>query len=450
MSATQELAEEIARALAGSYKAYDLKEIVASLGIPVADDDDPFRSKRIYVRSKILHLSLDQLLELGSRVVEMTGTPDLREQIDLIREASDARISEITRAKILDLLAQRGALAGKRSILEFAQSIWPIGSPSEDLLFGLQFQTPANQIWQHMIRNDDWGCAEFFEAVGARTCSQRRFFLMLEQAVHPLTRDGDEQRCYVLDLNSLLNVDGFELRVAEERSGYPIYQVARRNLGVAGSVKNLIFAADGPKPDIVLSDALNNDVQIVRNAQYCLIFDEPIPTSGLTWATLVDWWARREHIDADSRDTEASLYRRLKRSLGSDPERMVFDQYFRKWRPILAERLPALVPQVYLHYDPLTIKQRAERGILPRQRMDFLLLLSPYERIVMEIDGKQHYADGDRASPRLYADMVAADRALRLSGYEVFRFGGSEFTKAHCDGVLDPFFRELFERHRLL
>jgi len=33
--------------------------------------------------------------------------------------------------------------------------------------------------------------------------------------------------------------------------------------GVAGDLKNLIFAADGPKPRIVLRDAINNVIEIV-------------------------------------------------------------------------------------------------------------------------------------------------------------------------------------------
>jgi very-short-patch-repair endonuclease len=251
-------------------------------------------------------------------------------------------------------------------------------------------------------------------------------------------------------LNSLLSPDGFELRVAEVRSGRPIYRVTGRGAGVAGGVKNLIFAAEGPKPDLVLTDAVSNDVQIVRNAKYCLVFTDPIPDSGLTWASLVTWWARLKGLEADSRETEAILYRRLRRSLGSKPERVLFDRYFRTWRPILVERLPALIPQVYLHYDPLTIRQRADRGILPRQRMDFLLLLSPRERVVIEVDGKQHYAEGDVASPGLYAEMVAADRDLRLLGYEVYRFGGAEFSKDRIGDALDVFFRRLFERHRRL
>jgi hypothetical protein len=58
--------------------------------------------------------------------------------------------------------------------------------------------------------------------------------------------------------------------------------------GVAGELKNLIFASTGPKPEIVLRDALNNAVQITKGAENCLIYDRPLPEAGLTWAALVN------------------------------------------------------------------------------------------------------------------------------------------------------------------
>lgn len=40
---------------------------------------------------------------------------------------------------------------------------------------------------------------------------------------------------------------------------------ARIGSGVRGSMKNLISAAVRPKPEIVLDDAVDNDLRIVRN-----------------------------------------------------------------------------------------------------------------------------------------------------------------------------------------
>jgi hypothetical protein len=47
--------------------------------------------------------------------------------------------------------------------------------------------------------------------------------------------------------------------------------------------------------------------------------------------------------------------------------------------------------------------------------MDFLMLLPRRVRVVVELDGKQHYSDEDgTADPARYAAMVREDRQLRL------------------------------------
>jgi hypothetical protein len=227
--------------------------------------------------------------------------------------------------------------------------------------------------------------------------------------------------------------------------------VGARQGGVRTPFRNLIFAADGPKPELVLADAVSNTIEITRNAQFCLVYDRPLGESGLSWADLVAWWTDT-HASSGTSEQEAGkqLYRRLVRSLdaGRDsssepgPER----QMFRAYAELLAEHgfgLPALIPQVYVHYDPYTRGRRPTVGPLPRQRMDYLMLLRGRRRLVIEIDGMHHYADGERASSRLYAEMMREDRALRLDGYEVFRFGGYDFCDAEQAKLM---MRDFFER----
>ncbi|SDK87064.1 hypothetical protein SAMN04488074_107341 [Lentzea albidocapillata subsp. violacea] len=114
--------------------------------------------------------------------------------------------------------------------------------------------------------------------------------------------------------------------------------------------------------------------------------------------------------------------------------------------------LPALVPQVYVHYDPYTKRQLGNRsGQLKRQRMDFLMLLSQRSRVVLEVDGQQHCATADGAAdPVRYAEMAAEDRSLRLAGYEVYRFGAHELTADRAVDGLRTFFRELLTAHHVL
>lgn len=228
--------------------------------------------------------------------------------------------------------------------------------------------------------------------------------------------------------------------------------------GPTGSFKNLIFAAAGAKPQLVLRDAVNNDVEIVRHADTCLVFTDPLPPHGLAWRQMVAWWTKNHQPDADEKSAAEALYRRLYRSLDSPPEQLLMRTYCARYAEEGGFDLPALIPQVYLHYDPYTRKSGKQSGALHRQRMDFLLLAPDRSRIVIEVDGVQHYGRKNQpdehgkviwtALPRLYAEMVAEDRRLRLAGYEVYRFGGYELTAPGGRQLLEEFFTELLARHQ--
>lgn len=220
--------------------------------------------------------------------------------------------------------------------------------------------------------------------------------------------------------------------------------------GVDGQLKNIIFASKGPKPRIVLRDALSNVVEVVQNSEHCLFYDRPLEAAGLTWAELVDWWGVQPlSAGPDEVGLAKNLYMRLRMSLASAPEKVLFRAYCQRYAGADGAKQPALLPQVYLHYDPYTRRQLGVDGIvLKRERMDFLMLLPNGVRVVIEVDGKQHYAEGDVPSPPLYAEMVREDRALRLRGYEVYRFGGHELpVNGSANGMLDKFCSALLERH---
>jgi hypothetical protein len=59
--------------------------------------------------------------------------------------------------------------------------------------------------------------------------------------------------------------------------------------GVSGGVKNLIFAANGPKPELVLRDAVNNDVEIARNAEFSAAVAERDRVSRPALRRCTDW-----------------------------------------------------------------------------------------------------------------------------------------------------------------
>jgi very-short-patch-repair endonuclease len=223
--------------------------------------------------------------------------------------------------------------------------------------------------------------------------------------------------------------------------------------GVDGEMKNIIFASTGYKPEIVLRDAINNTIEIVKYGETCLIYNRPLTDAGLTWADLVSWWRETQNLKSASDSIVGQdLFKRLLASVGKDspPEEVLFRAYCEWYGGDENLMKPALLPQVYLYYDPLTHKERQllekpER--LGRERMDFVLVFPGGIRIVLEVDGQQHYSENGEPSPALYSAMMAEDRELRLRGYEVFRFGGSELKRRDAPEMLRAFFTSLDGRY---
>lgn len=295
----------------------------------------------------------------------------------------------------------------------------------------------AESLWSHV---KDYDLAEFCERLGL--AAQR-------EGEEP----GRSKRGYVkarlnlLGLHELVPIarallaewDDEDLQDLVDRAGA---------LGVAGELKNLIFASNGSKPKIVLRDALANTLEITENGHTCLIYDRPLPEEGLTWGALVRWWATEKLHETNLHVAGHHLYMRLLDSLDEGPERMVLWTYARRYGLPDGDAAAALLPQVYLHYDPYLRPDPERRpDVVWRQRMDFLLLLPGRRRVVIEVDGRQHYATSDgKASTSRYAQMVREDRRLRLAGYEVYRFGGAEFRDADGGrGTLEEFFSRLID-----
>lgn len=435
------LREQIAQAIAGA-KAHDVPAVCVRVGIQRAveenDAQEAFRSKRVYVRNRILTWNEADLLALAGRVLREFASDDLSDTVSEMTVHAEHRVSELVRRDVLKVIERLPSLFGELPLIDSLAEVFGTAVIQDDPGGLLGLNSLHGQIVQHCVHNEgDWSHEELLTRCGVLTCSQTRFFALLAKLLHPVARRDAEQADLAAALSAALRRDGFIVRQTDVESGYAIYGVVRAQAGVAGAMKNLIFASIGEKPELVIRDAVNNDVEIVRHADKVLVFDRPLPSSGqLLWKDLRDWYAELKGIESEESAKE-QLFRRLRQAvLGarSAGELAVFQGYYERYGAALGDRLPALIPQVYLHYDPYTKRQRGDEQFLTRQRMDFLLMLEQGVRIVIEIDGRHHYAVPDDQVPdryiahaQRYAEMVAEDRRLKLMGYEVYRFGGHEF-----------------------
>ncbi|SDB74335.1 AbiJ-related protein [Belnapia rosea] len=425
MSDRSSLENWIAEELKSRCTASMIAENAPAFGLELTDQAS--LSKRDWVLHSLARLPTDrEVAEIALRVGQHFDAFWLEEAAHKFLEKEWPPIPEISRRDAARCFGYD--LVGERDLLQVLNRVFQVGNlPTADI-WSVR-RDLAIEIHQHMVRNDDWNVEELFEKIGALSCSVHRFGRILEESLDPLCRRGDRQDALVARLNQVLRRDGYEMRLEEEFSGYPIHRFHQVSRGVSGPPKNLIFASVGPKPEIAFRDAINNDIMIRSHQESCLVYDRAIGPGGLLWSELAGWW-RERNLGLTEEQARTALGMRLRDSLApeSDAERMLFDSYFKLYSRALGSLLPALVPQVYLHYDPAVVKQLKHREGLLRQRMDFLLLLPNRHRVVLKVDGTQHFSKNGKPSIETYAAMVAADRELRLSGYELFRFGANELV----------------------
>ena len=374
------------------------------------------------------------------------------------------KIIDETRRSVVDAILALGSMAGDKEYHEFAKIVCPSLSEGD-----------ISEIARHMDRFDDWPESYLLDSIiDYLNLTDEQFMFFLEQYVNPNIHhwrwnEEEERREHIHNaelvevINRYIDHDGYKLVVKDTIGDKDFYECISTRVGVQGQVKNIIFAAKY-KPEIAFDDALNNDIRITRNENHCLIYNRSIPSSGVMWNDLVEWYAAENNL-TDAQNPEVAFITRLCDCLDTSfkangakagPETWMLQAYY-NLKKELGIDLPALIPQVYLYYDPQTLKQRGYK-LFEHQKMDFLMIFSHKDRIVIEIDGKQHYAEGTTASPKLYSEMVRAHREMSLLGYDVYRFGGYEFMGADADETvknkvlesIKQFFVRLFYKYGIL
>lgn len=293
-----------------------------------------------------------------------------------------------------------------------------------------------------MIRNPgDWTTVEFFKDIGALDGGDRRFALFLEGLLSGSVNPNEvRQRELVVAISPTLARAGLKIVESGTTDGYPDFAIV--GAGVRPRPTQLIlFASQHAKPELRIRDVLEQSIEVLTGDDTVLAYDVPVDESGLTWRDIESWWSRRRDIPGGQAKQE--LWRRLVTTCAdaSPAQREFFIAYYNYAKG--QDPLFALLPEVWLHWDPVSRARRGENAYL-NQRMDFLMLLPGMRRVVLEVDGKQHYAtSAGKPSPRIYSDTVRGDRELRLSGYEVYRFSGYELEVDRTAHTVREFFDRL-------
>lgn len=423
-----------------------IPEFCQKLGLPVPADEGDKRSR--------LHAAFDALPD--SSLPALTDEL-LRRKIfygDLRNRVQDALWSDLpivdipkrARREVSRALGQIQLFKSWERFEQLLQEIFLFEPDFRAILTGERGGTLA-WVHRHFVRNPEDADVELlFDTLKAFDLPPRRFAIFLEKlASAEIQVDAEAQEELVAIVNPHLRSVGVEFRHTSNVDGYPVFKLESLRTP-KGRPKNLIFAS-AIKPDIRFRDAINNDIEIVAGKDDVLVYDRPLTPDGLQWGELQQWWAELTN-EPDANNAKQTLFYRLQDCLpeSSPPQRALFRAFFKTFGDAVP-RLPALLPEVWLHWDPKTVAARGANALL-HHRMDFLMLLPGGARVVLEVDGVHHYSDDDgRPSPRVYGRMAAGDRELKLAGYEVFRFGGAELQGDKAQQLASNFFRQLFHRH---
>lgn len=297
----------------------------SELGLSEEDEAEvALLGKFKYIRHRVEDLSDYALIKLAFDVEGKHPDFAFREYIKKLNDPlTGPSLSDLTRRLILNELARVELFGDLGRLVIELETMWPLVEMDSGNLY--ERGSLRDSIFQHCIRNpEDWDNEQLLDHLDIIGCSRSLFFEFLERVVHPNSRRNQAQQ-------------------------------------------NLIFAADGEKPEIVLSDAINNDILIVKNADKCLVYDRPISSNGLTKGEMLQWWQSGQSIP-DEAIARKTLVERLLKSLGKwEGEKNLFRTYYKMFQD-RGDDFPALIPQVYLHYDPYTIKQLGGISRLVRQR----------------------------------------------------------------------------------
>jgi hypothetical protein len=460
-SALRTLVGEVVAGL-GSLTHRELNPAFEQLGMPPVPDHAGSKRERI-------ELSLGQVPDAELRQVTrgilerspIHVSPSHRYQLEDLLRAEDTppEIPKKARRELARALELSELVQHHDRFLRLLDRFWiaeDSGLSFEELegllVNGTRPVTLRDRIERHVFRNPgDWSTEDLFDNLGVFEAGDARLARFLEGLVSAdVLLDEHLQEKTVGTINDHLRTSGVELRVTGNDGGYPVFTVVSTRLHGTRRPKNIIFASL-TKPDIRFRSSVDNDIEIVGgNPDDTLVYDREVPIEGLRWRDLHAWWQDAREISSET-EARGALYQRLLKSLpdNSEGQKNLFIAYHQILGPSSGD--PALLPEVWLHWDHRTVKERGPEALL-RSRMDFLLLLPHGQRVVLEVDGSQHYTRDRGRTPDTgkYADMVAADRDLKLRGYEVFRFGHDELK--HLDAaqaLLGQFLPDMFRRFQV-
>lgn len=223
-------ANQLRNALAGAisdFSANEVPSLCSRLQLRDGDREESFKSKFKYAERRLIEKSAAELIPIAQRLLEEIDSYEVAEALAKLQEAGQATVSELTRRRVMALFDKQ-PYSTEFGDIDFIRRVWPTTKmPS---VFASLSNEPSeatldDDLFNAIVRNNDWDNRETLEAVGYLTCSQRQFFRLLEEVTSPLTQSPEVQTDLAAAINEHLRHDGYRLIIVRQLSGSPVYEV---------------------------------------------------------------------------------------------------------------------------------------------------------------------------------------------------------------------------------
>ncbi|MER8400412.1 abortive infection family protein [Mesorhizobium sp. M1348] len=305
------LRNEIAAAVS-NFSANDVPGLCKRLGLREGDRDESYQGKFTYAERRLREKSAADLLPIARGLLEEVNSYCLSEALAKVEDHGKAAISELTRRRIMAIFEKR-PYSTEFEEIDFLRRVWPTGRMASIFENAPDEQTLDDDLFNAIVRNNDWNNREVMEAVGLLTCSQTQFFKFLNEVTSPLTQSPESQAELVAAINQHIQHDGYRLSVVKKLSGSPVYEVQPAALGSPSdtSISETLAAFDADTIHARWTQALDR-----RDSD---------PEGAITLArTLLEdickWMIIEAGQDYEEKDDLPALYRKLAKILKLAPD----------------------------------------------------------------------------------------------------------------------------------
>jgi len=214
-------------------KAYNLPKVCTNYGLEKGEESEAYSSKNNYIRTRIDHKSLEELISLAEKILHDYYDLELENLILLESEANlTKKITNLTLLDLFDYLDQislYGRLNSEEFLLKIEESCIALSSEKISLIPSLTWTKHYNKwSWFSDSLNqwhflDNSGLVK--EILELNKLPQSKIFSFIELLVSPEIRREEDSKIVVENINNFISKDGFLLKQVDTISNKPIFKI---------------------------------------------------------------------------------------------------------------------------------------------------------------------------------------------------------------------------------